>query len=182
MMSKLVFLACSIPFLIGVARAQMSGNAFFGYSYYNSTSLSSPSFNRATTNGWEASVEGKILPFMGVVADLDGHFGTQSVSTCGQGCGQFRSAVSQYNYLFGPRVSVSVAKIRPFAEVLIGRGHVNVHLLSSNSSFTTAVGGGFDYKALRLASWRLQADYVYTTFFSAKQNNVRVSTGIVFRF
>jgi hypothetical protein len=130
-MSKLVFLVFSISFLIGAASAQMrSGNAFFGYSYYNNTNLSSPLFNRATTNGWEASVEGKILPFMGVVADLDGHVGSQNVSTCGQGCGQFRSAVSQYNYLFGPRVSVSVAKFRPFAEVLIGGGHVNVHLLS----------------------------------------------------
>jgi hypothetical protein len=76
---------------------------------------------------------------------------------------------------------VSVAKIRPFAEVLIGGGHVNVHLLSSNSSFA-AVGGGFDYKVLRLIGWRLQADYVYTNLFSPKQNNVRVSTGIVFRF
>jgi len=182
-MRKLVFLACSIPFLIGVASAQMrSGNAFFGYSYYNSTNLSSPLFNRATTNGWEASVEGKILPFMGVVADLDGHFGSQNVSTCGQGCGQFRSAVSQYNYLFGSRVSVSVAKFRPFAEVLIGGSHVNVHLLSSGTSFATAVGGGFDYKVMRLLGWRLQADYVHTHFFNAKQNNIRVSTGIVVRF
>jgi hypothetical protein len=70
-MRKVVFLTCSIAFLIGVASGQMrSGNAFFGYSYYNSTNLSSPLFNRATTNGWEASVEGKILPFLGVVADL----------------------------------------------------------------------------------------------------------------
>ena len=63
-----------------------------------------------------------------------------------------------------------------------GAGHVNIHLLSSTSSFATAVGGGFDYKVLRLIGWRLQADYVYTNLFSAKQNNVRVSTGIVFRF
>lgn len=182
-MRKVVFLTCSIAFLIGVASAQMrSGNAFFGYSYYNSTNLSSPLFNRATTHGWEASVEGKILPFLGVVADVDGHFGSENVSTCGQGCGQFRSAVSQYNYLFGPRVSVSVAKFRPFAEVVIGGGHVNLHLLSSGTSLATAGGGGFDYKVMRLLGWRLQADYVYTHFFNAKQNNTRVSTGIVVRF
>lgn len=182
-MRKLLFVACGIVFLIGVGSAQVpSGNAFFGYSYYNSTNLFSPLFNRATTNGWEASVEGKILPFVGVVADFDGHFGSQSVSTCGQGCGEFRSAVSQYNYLLGPRVSVSLANIRPFAEVLIGGGHVNVHLLSSDNSFVTAVGGGLDYKIMRLLAWRVQADYVYTHFFNTKQNNVRVSTGIVLRF
>ena len=182
-MGKVAVVASSVLFLVGLASAEVpSGNAFIGYSYYNSANLSSPLFARATTNGWEASIEGKILPLMGLVADFDGHFGSEIVSTCGQGCGPFRSAVSQYNYLFGPRVSVSVAKIRPFAEVLIGGGHVNVHLLSSNSSFATAVGGGFDYKVLRLIGWRLQTDYVYTNFFSAKQNNVRVSTGIVFRF
>ena len=182
-MGKVAAVAISVLFLVALASAEVpSGNAFIGYSYYNSTNLSSPLFGRATTNGLEASIEGKVLPFMGLVADFDGHFGSETVSTCGQGCGPFRSAVSQYNYLFGPRVSVSVAKIRPFAEVLIGAGHVNIHLLSSTSSFATAVGGGFDYKVLRLIGWRLQADYVYTNLFSAKQNNVRVSTGIVFRF
>jgi hypothetical protein len=154
-MGKVAAVASSVLFLVALANAEVpSGNAFIGYSYYNGTNLPSPLFGRATTNGWEASIEGKILPFVGLVADFDGHFGSETVSTCGQGCGPFRSAVSQYNDLFGPRVSVSVAKIRPFAEVLIGGGHVNVHLLSSNSSFATAVGGGFDYKVLRLIGWR----------------------------
>lgn len=182
-MRKLAAVASSVLFLVGLASAQIpSGNAFFGYSYYNSTNLSSPLFGRASTNGWEASVEGKILPLMGIVGDFDGHYGSQNLSTCGEGCGEFRGAVSQYNFLFGPRFSISVANIRPFAEVLIGGGHVNVHLLSSDTSFATAVGGGFDYKFMRLLGWRLQADYVYTHFFGAKQNNVRVSTGIVLRF
>jgi hypothetical protein len=182
-MGKIVAIANSVLLFVCLASAQVpSGNAFFGYSYYNGTNLSSPLFNRAATNGWEASVEGKILPLMGVVADFDGHFGSEDVSTCGQGCGQFRTAVSQYNFLVGPRVSISVANIRPFAEVLIGGGHVNLHLLSSDTSFATAVGGGFDYKVKRFLGWRVQADYIYTHFFSAKQNNVRVSTGIVFRF
>ena len=182
-MRKVVFLTCSIAFLIGVASAQMrSGNAFFGYSYYNSTNVSSPLFNRAATNGWEASLEGKILPLLSVVGDVDGHFGSENVSTCGQGCGQFRSAVSQYDFLFGPRLSVSVGRVRPFAEVLVGGAHVNVHLLSSENSFASAAGGGFDYKVFALLGWRVQADYVYTHFFNAKQNNIRVSTGIVLRF
>ncbi len=48
-----------------MANAQIptSGNVFFGYSYYN-TNLSS--IDRANTNGWEASVEGKIFPWVGI--------------------------------------------------------------------------------------------------------------------
>ena len=45
-----------------------------------------------------------------------------------------------------------------------------------------ALGGGVDYRILRPVAWRFQGDYVSTHFFSAQQNNVRLSTGIVFRF
>jgi hypothetical protein len=31
-------------------------------------------------------------------------------------------------------------------------------------------------------AWRVEGDYVHTRFFSAGQNNVRISTGIVLRF
>jgi hypothetical protein len=182
-MRKVVVLTFSVLLLTGVANAQVpSGNAFIGYSFY-STNLSS--FDRVGTNGWEASLEGKVLPFMGIVGDFDGHYGSESVSNgCGvppSGCA-FTSAISEYHYLLGPRISASVGKIRPFGEVLVGAAHVNVHLVSSETSFATAVGGGFDYKVIPLIAWRLQADYVYTHFFSARQNNMRVSTGIVFRF
>ena len=128
-MGKWAAVASSVLFLIVVASAEaQSGNAYFGYSYYNSTNLSSPLFGRASTNGWEASVEAKVSPFVGFVAQFDGLFGAQNVSNCGQGCGPFRSATSQYNYLFGPRASVSLAKIRPFGEVLFGGSHMNVHI------------------------------------------------------
>src|ERR1700687_3369319 len=114
-MRKVVVLACSLLLLLGVASAQMpSGNAFIGYSFY-STNLSS--FDRVGINGWEASLEGKVLPFVGIVGDFDGHYGSESISSgCGfppSGCA-FKSAISEYHYLLGPRVSVSVGKIRPF--------------------------------------------------------------------
>lgn len=183
-MGKWAAAASSVLFLVVVASAEaQSGNAYFGYSYYNSSNLSSPLFGRASTNGWEASVEAKVLPFVGFVAQFDGLFGAQNVSNCGQGCGPFRSATSQYNYLFGPRASVSLAKIRPFGEVLFGGSHMNVHIFPpSTSSFAIAAGGGFDYKIVHFIAWRVQGDYIYTNFFNARQNNLRLSTGVVFRF
>jgi hypothetical protein len=186
-MRRIAF-ALLLPLLFAAfASAQVpSGNAFFGYSYYN-TDLTSG--NRISTNGWEASVEGKIIPFLGIVADFDSHYGSQYFPVdCAPACSGFpilplKAGFVEHNYLFGPRVSVSLGKVRPFAEALIGAAHVNVNRgIGSDTSFATAVGGGLDYKLIPLVAWRLQGDYVHTSLFTTKQNNVRISTGIVVRF
>ena len=168
------------------AQVPTSGNVFFGYSFY-STSLSS--IDRANTNGWDAAFEGKVLPHVGLVADITGHYGSQNFSTpctvpvgAGGGTCFFNADVSEHNVLFGPRVSVSVGKIRPFAEFMFGVGHVNANAAGSDTSFATALGGGIDYKIIRPVAWRFEGDYVTTRFFGATQNNVQLSTGIVVRF
>ena len=166
------------------AQVPTGGNVFFGYSFY-STDLSP--VDRANTNGWEASFEGKVVPFLGFVADFDSHYGSQSFpgGVCGLTCSPtvFGASVTEHNFLFGPRVSFSAGKFRPFAEALFGGAHVNVNNgVGSDTSFATALGGGLDYKIIRPVAWRFQGDYVQTRFFGATQNNVRFSTGIVFRF
>jgi hypothetical protein len=186
----LIFLA--LLSFAGLAGAQIptSGNVFFGYSYYN-TNLSS--IDRANTNGWEASVEGKIVPWVGFVGDFDSHYGSQNfpgpcpvVPVGGGGgtsaCPSLNASVTEHNFLFGPRVSFSVGKFRPFAEALFGGAHVNAGSAGSDNSFATGLGGGIDYKIIRPVAWRFQGDYVQTRFFDTTQNNVRLSTGIVFRF
>ncbi len=180
-----------IAFLVGsllcsaAANAQVpSGNAFFGYSFY-STSLSS--IDRANTNGWEATLEGKVLPFIGLVADVDSHYGSQGFPGVCSGNGTPTACavsgnVTEHNYLFGPRAAISLGKLRPFAEAMVGASHVNVSGISSGTCLGTAVGGGLDYKLFTALAWRVQGDYVHTHFFNNPQNNVRISTGIVFRF
>jgi hypothetical protein len=71
-MRKTGWIAFVLLLFGGLATAQVptSGNVFFGYSYYN-TDLSS--IDRANTNGFEASFEGKVIPFLGFVADFDSH-------------------------------------------------------------------------------------------------------------
>jgi opacity protein-like surface antigen len=183
-MRKTGLIAFALLLFAGLANAQVptSGNVFFGYSYFN-TDLSS--IDRANTNGWEASVEGKIIPWVGIVADFDSHYGSQNFAApCpagGPGC-TFNANINERDFLFGPRVSVSVGKFRPFGEALFGGAHVNANEAGSDTSFATAVGGGLDYKIIRPIAWRFQGDYVQTRFFGAKQNNVRLSTGIVLRF
>jgi len=165
------------------AQVPTSGNVFFGYSFYN-TDLST--IDRANTSGWEGTLEGKVFPFVGIIADFSGHYGSQNfVGPCPPvpgPCGTFNANVTEHNVLFGPRVSASVGKFRPFAEGMIGIGHVNVHAAATDTSFASALGGGLDYKLVRLVSWRLQGDYVHTRFFDSHQNNLRLSTGIVIHF
>jgi hypothetical protein len=182
-MRKIALLTLSLLSFAALASAQIptSGNVFFGYSYYN-TNLSS--IDRANTNGWQASVEGKFLPWVGIVGDFSSHYGSQNFPLLCPAIGpcSFNADVTEHNYLFGPRVSVSVGKFRPFAEGMIGVGHVNVKGVTSDTSFASAIGGGIDYKLIPAVAWRLQADYVNTRFFSTSQSNLQMATGIVIRF
>ena len=188
-MRKMFVISFMLFSFAAVAAAQVptSGNVFFGYSYYN-TDLSST--GRANANGWEASFEGKIFPFVGIVGDFSNYYGSQnfagSGTICGLTCGPagytYNANFNEENYLFGPRVSVSVGKFRPFAEALFGAGHVNANAAGTDTSFATALGGGLDYKIIRPVAWRFQGDYVQTRFFGTTQDNVRISTGIVLRF
>src|SRR5580704_2064806 len=97
LIQKIVLIIVAPLLFAGLAAAQVpGGNVFFGYSYYN-TDLSS--IDRANTNGWEASVEGKVVPFLGFVADVDSHYGSQNFPICpvvppgggGSGCSSFNA-------------------------------------------------------------------------------------------
>jgi opacity protein-like surface antigen len=181
-MRRIVIIVGSLFLFASAASSQVpSGNVFVGYSYYNAD-LSS--LGRSNLNGWNGSVEGKVLPWVGIVADVSGHYGSESVATFCQGqlCSSSSINIHENDFLFGPRVSVSVGKIRPFAEALFGGGHISTNGAGSDTSFATALGGGIDYHLIPLVAWRLEGDYVQTRFFSTTQNNVRLSTGIVLRF
>jgi hypothetical protein len=168
----------------GNAQVPTSGNVFFGYSYSNAGPLFGLT-KRGNLNGWEGSLEGKVLPWIGLVVDFSGHYGSQQVP-CAVPVDCFiipTANVHEQDILFGPRVSMSVGKIRPFAEALFGAGHISTdNGGGSDTSFATALGGGIDYKIIRPVAWRFEGDYVQTRFFGTTQNNVRLSTGIVLRF
>jgi hypothetical protein len=179
-----VLIAAFMTLCASLATAQVptSGNVFFGYSYY---STNPSGFDRINTNGWEATLEGKWLPFLGIVADFDGHYGSENFGTppCPtSGCLSGSVNIAEHNFLFGPRVSASVGKFRPFAEFEVGVSHINANAAGSDNSFATAVGGGLDYRIIRPIAWRFQGDYVHTRFFGTGQGNARISTGIVLRF
>jgi len=190
-MRKVTLAAFTLILFAGLASAQIptSGNVFVGYSFYSASPSSldvfPPDGNRPKLNGWNASLEGKLLPWVGIVADLSGHYGSQTfVVTTPEGPTSNSVSGHETDVMFGPRLAVPIGKFRPFAEAMFGVGHMNTgeSISNSDTSLATAVGGGLDYKILRILALRAEADYVQTRFFSATQNNFRFSTGIVIRF
>jgi hypothetical protein len=183
-MRTALLISFALLLFAGFAGAQIptGGNVYVGYSYYNAD-LSS--FGRSSFNGWTGSVEGKVLPFIGIVADFSEVYGSEKaqILLCPAPiCSSTSISAREQNFLFGPRVSASVGKIRPFAELLFGGAHISANGGGSDTSFATAIGGGIDYKIIRPIAWRFQGDYLQTRFFGTTQNNVRLSTGIVVRF
>jgi len=178
---RIIVIALLIVLLTTAAAAQIpKGNVFFGYSYLRADLASGSSSN---LNGWNGSLEGKFLPWIGIVADLSGHYGSgQFPISCPPGTSPCTITVDTkiYSFVFGPRVSVSVGKITPFAHALFGASHISGD--GSDTSFASAYGGGLDYHLVPLVNWRFQADLLHTSFFSGTQNNVRLSTGIVLHF
>src|SRR6202022_495539 len=118
-MRKVAIIVCTLLLFASVANSQVpSGNGFVGYSYYNAD-LSS--LGRSNLNGWNGSLEGKVLPWVGLVADLSGLYGSQNISAV------LASKVntSVNSVVLGPRVSVAVGKFTPFAHTLFGVSHIH---------------------------------------------------------
>jgi hypothetical protein len=179
-LSKLTMVGFILLLLPGAALAQIPtrGNVFFGYSY-GSADFSSN--GRTNLNGWNGSLEGKVLPWVGFVADFSGLYGSQNISVIPT----FNADTKLNTVVLGPRVSVSVGKFTPFAEALFGASHIHesaTGFSESDSSFATALGGGIDYRLIHGIGLRGQGDMLQTRFFSSTQNNFRLSTGIVLHF
>jgi len=177
---RFLFLSALISCSSAWAQIPTKGNVFFGYSY-DHTAITSG--DNGGLNGWDASLEGKVAPWIGMVVDIDGHYGSRTVACPGIGC-PVHFDVAAHNFLFGPRVSVQVERFRPFAEFLFGAGHISRSngISDSDTSFVNAVGGGLDYLVAGPVSLRGQLDWINTRFYGEGQNGVRFSTGIAVHF
>jgi hypothetical protein len=162
----------------GLAQIPTKGNLFVGYCYASADL----SFNgRTNLNGWNGSLEDNVLPWVGIVADFSGLYGSQNVPVVPP----ISVSTGVHSLLFGPRASLAVRKFTPFAHALFGASHINESALGSSgsdSSFAIAWGGGIDYRLIHRIGWRVQADVLHTRFFSNTQNNFRLSTGVVLHF
>ena len=108
--SKLIVLVLLLPPRVGFGQVPTRGNAFLGYSYASANL----SFNgRTNLNGWNGSLEGKILPWVGIVADFSGLYGSQNVPIIPP----ISVTTGVHSFVFGPRASLAVGKFTPFVPV-----------------------------------------------------------------
>ena len=177
-----IVVALFILLLFSSLASAQSANIFFGYSYAHASLTGA---NSTGLNGWNGSLEGKFLPWVGIAADLGGYYGSQTFPSVGKVNGNI------YTATFGPQVSVPVGRFTPFAHALIGVGHTSSsthsgavvqNFSASDTSLATVLGGGLDYKIIKAIAWRGQFDFLQTRFYSETQNNFRFSTGVVLRF
>ena len=147
---------------------------FGGYSYRNLESTTLGFANRSSMNGWDAEGAFNITTEWSLVADVGGQYGSQ---------------LTAYNFMIGPQYSWRKAKSKFFAHVLFGKAQntVNINTATSNGFESVgrafAAGGGYDMELTPRFTLRIvQADYLNTHTFSNTQNDLRVSTGLVFHF
>lgn len=176
-MLKSAWVFCLLLFLAisAVAQDYPRVEVFGGYSYVHS--------NFAGTglnfNGGSGSIAVNVTQVIGLVGDFGGyHNNTSGVST------------NNFTYLFGPKFAYrGNERVTPYFHVLLGGIHASSSfgtVSASSNAFALAIGGGLDAKvAPHIAIRVAQIDYLLTKLQDDKddrQNNVRVSAGIVFRW
>ena len=177
---------------------------FLGYSFIRATPRSTQD-RIAWLHGGDANIAFNVNHYLGLVADFGG-YPASSLTITGPGTPSSRVVDADgrvFTYMIGPRLSYRNPRITPFAQALFGVAHAGAVSISgcagssvciplpSENAFAMVVGGGFDVNVHRRLAIRLiQADYFMTRFKdpssptgqSGKRNDVRLSTGLVFRF
>jgi opacity protein-like surface antigen len=181
-------LLCAVLLLTAwtaAAQEHPSTEAVIGYSYMraNPNASSVDSFN---LNGGTASIAYYPWHWLGFAADFSGNHVGQ--------IGSVGVDNNLFTYLFGPRIRLpGTSHFKPFAETLVGVAHATGTTAfagaGTHNSFAMAVGGGLDIPFNH--HWGVRAfdlDYLPTWFRETPgggrvvQNNIRVSTGLRFRF
>jgi len=147
-------------------------------------------FAKFSTDGAAGSVTYNFSQWLGLTAELGGNEFNRNLSPLtGSNSGAHGSFTS---FLFGPRLNFrTLDRLVPFVEFLAGGTNSGVELTGTNgqTAFAIATGGGLDVVLTKNIAWRaIQMDYLMTTHSgialgpSGRENNIRVATGIVFRF
>ena len=195
-MRKLLFMifliGCCTSFSLGQTPDDPKNEFFVGYSYHSAdinTLTIDP--HRTGQNGVNVAYKRNLSRNVGLKLDASAHFKRDSQQLSG---GQFTSKRDQYYFLGGVEFkAASEGRVTPFAQALVGaslfRGFTttttpggNVFTFDDATSFAMALGGGLDVRAIDRISIRIiQADYAPTFFGSGRQDNIRLSFGVVFK-
>ena len=166
-----ILLMAALPLLAQDAFPR--GQVFGGYSYLSvdTSGLS----GRKSLNGWNGQGSVNFNKWLGITGDFGGYYGSPNHVT-----------LHDYSFLFGPTLTYRTEHVAPFFHALFGGNHINASTKGAtggNTAFAMAFGGGLDLPVGEHFGVRLaQVDWLRTQHFSTSQNNIRLSTGIMFNF
>jgi len=180
---------------IGLAQTptERPSNEFFGGYSYHSADINTLTIDphRTGQNGFNLEYTRNITKQIGVTGDGSAHFHRETRSTTSE---TFTSKRDQYFLLGGLQFKTRSGKgVAPFAHALFGaslfrgftsniRAAGNVFTFDDATSFAMVFGGGLDIHVNKRIDFRMiQADYAPTFFGSGRQNNFRLSVGIIFK-
>jgi len=174
---------------------------FLGYSYFGNVGTSAG--NRiAYLHGGSTSLAINANRYLGLVADFGGYHADRFGPGAPPSGNIVDASGNVFTFMLGPRLSFRHDRVTPFVQALFGGVHASTVTLNgcsgigcsplpSETAFTMTAGGGLDLNVNRHFAIRIiQAEYLMTRFGdrsssagqTARQNDVRLSTGIVFRF
>ncbi|HUC53592.1 MAG TPA: outer membrane beta-barrel protein [Candidatus Cybelea sp.] len=170
--------------LSGKAQELPKIDASASYSYFRANPAT-PGFGNYSLNGGSASASYNVRDWLSGVADFGGY-------SVGRADG-VNVNNHMLTYLFGPRFTYrQYRRFSPYGHVLVGAARAGSNVFATTNSHTalaTAFGVGVDWNVRDRFSIRpLQFDYLLTHLpevtngNTQTQNNIRVSTGIVFHF
>lgn len=148
---------------------------FGGYSHLSLSSSGLGLGNWTQMNGWDVAVTlPHIYKGLGITADASGDYSTD---------------LEQYNYFVGPQYKWEFSRFRFIAHGLYGRAQTRLRepgstfVEPSSRQRAIAFGGEVDIPISDRFSVRaVQADYITASAFGSNQNELRISTGLIFRF
>jgi hypothetical protein len=83
----------------------------------------------------------------------------------------------------GIRIGSRQGRWEPFGHANVGGSHLEPQTAyGGKNALMALVGGGIDFRVHSRLSFRGEADWIYTTFFSQTQNNFQIVGGMVLHF
>ena len=118
-------------------------------------------------SGWNSGMNLNITRWLGATGDFSG---------------VYSSGTSLYTYTFGPVVSTRRHNFSPFAHALFGGAHAASGGIG-DGGMAMMFGGGVDVGNRKLALRAVQFDWLTLRFAGVtNKNNMRVTTGLLYRF
>jgi len=150
-------------------------DVFGGYSYLRFDAKTLGFANDLNLNGANVSVAmPDLYKGLGAALDISGYYTTE---------------LEEFNFLIGPQYTYEWKGLRLYGHGLFGKARARLrepgttNVEPSYLSNAVALGGGVDYPLSGKFSVRIiQADYLITKDFNVTQHNVRLSTGVIYRF